>query len=306
MKVKKSLVEQIIKEEAIKMRKLMVLKEEKLQIIKQLNELYEEENALEESAKDDFGVKRFRAELEKKLPAVLPVFDNLVEKEGFIMKKIAGHPIVGKAFGQMCQQEAKGKKGAMANFVALKSKQDAEGTFALGEKGVGAGEDPYHGLGKPVFSNAPGFNADSTDISEEITLDESAKDDFGVKRFREALDKRFPSVLPVFDELVNKEGFIMKKISAHPVVGKEFMRKCQEEANGKTGVMASFVALKNKQDAKGAFALGEKGVGAGEDPYHGLGKPVFANAPGYSADSTDISEDITLEESKKCNLAKKR
>jgi len=42
MKIKKSLVEQIIKEEAIKIKKLIVLKEEKENILKQLNELYEE------------------------------------------------------------------------------------------------------------------------------------------------------------------------------------------------------------------------------------------------------------------------
>jgi hypothetical protein len=42
MKIKKSLVEQIIKEEAIKVKKLIALKEEKNNILKQLNELYEE------------------------------------------------------------------------------------------------------------------------------------------------------------------------------------------------------------------------------------------------------------------------
>lgn len=42
MKVKKSLVEQIIKEEAVKVKKLIALNEEKKAIFKQLNELYEE------------------------------------------------------------------------------------------------------------------------------------------------------------------------------------------------------------------------------------------------------------------------
>jgi len=48
IKVKKSLVEQIIKEEAIKVKKLITLQEEKKQILKQLNELYEENLSEEE------------------------------------------------------------------------------------------------------------------------------------------------------------------------------------------------------------------------------------------------------------------
>jgi hypothetical protein len=51
MKIKKSLVEQIIKEEAMKIKKLIVLKEEKQHILKQLNELYEGEN-IEEGVSD--------------------------------------------------------------------------------------------------------------------------------------------------------------------------------------------------------------------------------------------------------------
>ena len=41
MKIKKSLVEQIIKEEVVKIKKLIALKEEKHEILKQLNEMYE-------------------------------------------------------------------------------------------------------------------------------------------------------------------------------------------------------------------------------------------------------------------------
>lgn len=54
MKIKKSLVEQIIREETEKLKKLIVLKEEKEQIVKQLNELYEEnsETIEEESVLD--------------------------------------------------------------------------------------------------------------------------------------------------------------------------------------------------------------------------------------------------------------
>jgi len=52
MKIKKSLVEQIIKEEALKIKRVMVLKEEKNQILKQLNELYEEQT-LEEGVSRD-------------------------------------------------------------------------------------------------------------------------------------------------------------------------------------------------------------------------------------------------------------
>jgi hypothetical protein len=48
MKIKKSEIKQIIKEETIKVKKLMVLKEEKRAIIKQLNELYEEDESINE------------------------------------------------------------------------------------------------------------------------------------------------------------------------------------------------------------------------------------------------------------------
>lgn len=51
MKIKKSIVEQIIKEEAMKVKKLKILSEEKKTILKQLNELYEE--APEESVVDE-------------------------------------------------------------------------------------------------------------------------------------------------------------------------------------------------------------------------------------------------------------
>jgi hypothetical protein len=51
MKIKKSLVEQIIKEEALKVKKLKTLNEEKKAILKQLNELYEE--VPEESVMDE-------------------------------------------------------------------------------------------------------------------------------------------------------------------------------------------------------------------------------------------------------------
>jgi len=54
MKIKKSLLEQIIKEEAMKIKKVMVLKEEKKSIIKQLNELYEEtEDSAEEVMQEE-------------------------------------------------------------------------------------------------------------------------------------------------------------------------------------------------------------------------------------------------------------
>lgn len=48
MKIKKSLVEQIIKEEAVKVKKLIALQEEKKQILGQLNEMYEEAAELDE------------------------------------------------------------------------------------------------------------------------------------------------------------------------------------------------------------------------------------------------------------------
>lgn len=48
MKIKKSLVEQIIREESEKIKKLIILKEEKKRIIKQLNELYEEDEQMDE------------------------------------------------------------------------------------------------------------------------------------------------------------------------------------------------------------------------------------------------------------------
>ena len=47
MNVKKSLVEQIIKEEVIRFQELKTLQEEKLQLKKQLNELFEDENVEE-------------------------------------------------------------------------------------------------------------------------------------------------------------------------------------------------------------------------------------------------------------------
>jgi len=49
MKVKKSLVEQIIKEETEKIKTLLTLQEERVKIIKQLNELYEEDVDLDEA-----------------------------------------------------------------------------------------------------------------------------------------------------------------------------------------------------------------------------------------------------------------
>lgn len=49
MKIKKSLVQQIIKEEAVKVKRLIELKEEKEVIMKQLNELYQEVDTEEES-----------------------------------------------------------------------------------------------------------------------------------------------------------------------------------------------------------------------------------------------------------------
>ena len=42
MQVKKTVVDQIIKEEVVKLSKVIVLNEEKQNILKQLNELYEE------------------------------------------------------------------------------------------------------------------------------------------------------------------------------------------------------------------------------------------------------------------------
>ena len=44
MKIKKSLVEQIIREESLKIKKIITLNEEKKVILKQLNELYKEED----------------------------------------------------------------------------------------------------------------------------------------------------------------------------------------------------------------------------------------------------------------------
>lgn len=49
MKIKKSVFEQIIKEEALKVKKLIALKEEKAKITHKLNELYEEDDCVTES-----------------------------------------------------------------------------------------------------------------------------------------------------------------------------------------------------------------------------------------------------------------
>jgi len=53
MKIKKSIVEQIIKEEAVKVKKLISLNEEKKVILKQLNELYEEQPEEEPVMEED-------------------------------------------------------------------------------------------------------------------------------------------------------------------------------------------------------------------------------------------------------------
>ena len=54
MKIKQSLVEQIIKEESLRVKRILVLKEEKENILKQLNELYEE-GEMDESIFGDVG-----------------------------------------------------------------------------------------------------------------------------------------------------------------------------------------------------------------------------------------------------------
>lgn len=54
MKIKKSLVEQIIKEQSEKIKQIAVLQEERKNIVKQLNELYEEKD--EENLEEIFGL----------------------------------------------------------------------------------------------------------------------------------------------------------------------------------------------------------------------------------------------------------
>jgi hypothetical protein len=92
MKLKKSLVEQIIKEEALKIKKIMVLKEEKERIIKQLNELYEEEAEVEEVGNEEemvdeifgnlFGSKKVSRE-----EAIKIISNHPVKKQAYLKAK---------------------------------------------------------------------------------------------------------------------------------------------------------------------------------------------------------------------------
>jgi hypothetical protein len=58
--IEKAIVERIIKEEALKIKKLIALKEEKENITKQLNELYESDNIGDEAVVEE-GVSREEA-----------------------------------------------------------------------------------------------------------------------------------------------------------------------------------------------------------------------------------------------------
>jgi hypothetical protein len=90
LKVKKSLVEKIIKEESIKIKQLIVLQEEKNNIIKQLDELYEEEIITEVNWADAADVtqnyiaywdKKFQDPKFKRIPR--PKWTQMPEDPGF-------------------------------------------------------------------------------------------------------------------------------------------------------------------------------------------------------------------------------
>lgn len=53
MKIRKTLLEQIIKEEAEKINRILILKEEKINVIKQLSEMYTEAGTLDEGVMKD-------------------------------------------------------------------------------------------------------------------------------------------------------------------------------------------------------------------------------------------------------------
>jgi len=109
MKIKKSIVEQIIREEAVKVKKLMVLQEEKKAILKQLNELYEGDE-MDENKFTDFFTKT---------------------SEEYAMNLIKKHPSKGKTYASFegdPEKQAKYvnavRKWPTANLAWSEEKQD--------------------------------------------------------------------------------------------------------------------------------------------------------------------------------------
>lgn len=177
MKIKKSLVEQIIKEEALKIKRVMVLKEEKNQILKQLNELYEEQT-LEE------GVSRDKA-----------------------LAIIQKHPMKNKAYQSFLQSNPE-KAEAYINFFM----QNPNANYPIWDdvKKVFYNKESYATHSGAKATSGPGqYTAESArhNLRETGEWDDSDEEMMSQKEYLKSeiskITKRFPGKV----QLISVKGF---------------------------------------------------------------------------------------------------
>ena len=146
MEIKKSVVDQIIKEETLKLQKVILLKEEKGKILKQLNELYEE-NVMEEESIADLMPPQDKQEFVQSTQVAQPEASTL--EEG-VMSGVLGkiQNLVTKNFKEKYPNEFQKDAATLASQYGNKSfgeiynfiKGVAQSSLA---EGVGEGKKPY-------------------------------------------------------------------------------------------------------------------------------------------------------------------